>query len=216
MRNNTRIKTPYIIATILWIFFAVIVLIYNISYGNISSGDLSSLIFTSMGVFITLLSIAIADRKKLKYGGKVIAWINKTDTINVNNDTLTPLGTYIKTTFKIDNYSKHDINSLNVNIRIPSKIFYRAHSLEDFLTCYEFKNTLILSSSKMKYLGSTKGDSDLIFEQYFNFDAWPNDRVLYITIAGENIIPTTFKIDLLQKKELMMSSSDKPIKLTQV
>lgn len=216
MRNKSRIKTPYLIAILLWVFFTITVLIYNINYSNINSGDLSSLVFTSIGVLITLLSVAIADRKKLKYEGKVSCWINKTDIINVNNDSSTPIGTYIKTTFMIDNYSKHDINSLIVNLRIPSKIFYRGPYIQDFLTSYEFKNTLILSSSSMKYLGSTKGDSDLVFEQYFNLDAWANDRVAYITIAGDNIIPTTFKIDLLKRDELKMSNSENPVKLKQV
>ena len=57
---------------------------------------------------------------------------------------------------------------------------------------------------------------DLVFEQYFNLDAWANDRVAYITIAGDNIIPTTFKIDLLKRDELKMSNSENPVKLKQV
>ena len=211
-----RIKTSYIVATVLWVVFALMVILYNVIHDDISSGELTSLIFTAVGVFITLISIAISDRKKLKYEGKIICWINKTDIINVNNDILTPIGVYTKITFKIDNYAKHDIKSLLVNIRIPSNIYYRAPNTGEFLTSFEFKNTIMLSSSKMKYLGSTNGDSDLILEQYFNFDAWSDNRVVFVTIAGENIIPTTFNIDSVKKEELKKSNSNNPVKLTQV
>ena len=169
--------------------------------------------FTGVGVLLTLISIAISDRKKPTFEGKVLCWINKDTVINVNNPFHTAEGMYTSVTFKVDNYKRHVINSLTINIRIPSIIYYPQITPSLNLSNYEFKETIILTHSGIKFLGTTNGDSDVIIEHHFNFESWKQNRVAYVTIAGDNIVPTTFKIDNELRTQLLNSNSSNPITL---
>ena len=115
--------------------------------------------------------------------------------------------------FEIDNYKKEPINGIVINFRIPSKIYYKEKTDVNRFSVYESKQTKILTSDIIKFLGNTNGDSDLIFEHYFNFNEWSENRVIYITIAGDNIRTTTFSINKDLSKQLEKSTSIKKINL---
>jgi hypothetical protein len=211
MKN--RLKTQYIVTGIIWILLIGFAIFYNKKQPSTSILDLSNLTFTGVGVLLTLISIAISDRKKPTFEGKVLCWVNKDDVLNVNNPFHSPEGKYTNVTFKVDNFKRHVINSLTINIRIPSIIYYRQSTPSVNLTTYEFKETIILTHSGIKFLGTTNGDSDVIIEHHFNFDAWNKNRVAYVTISGDNIVPITFKIDNELRTQLLTSTSKNPITL---
>lgn len=210
-----RINFWYKFSLIAWGIIATIFFLANKRYPFLSVDD-TNLILGGITVAISVLSLGLSTMENPKFKGKVICWNNETQLRKVNNNAFALIGDYSCISFKVDNYKKIPVNGLTVNFRFPTKIFYREiHNSFNFSFC-EFKNTIMVTSDHIKFLGNTNGDSDIIFEHFLEFDKWDINRVVYITIAGNNIVPTTFKIDNKLKEGIFKSSSKAPVKLIRV
>lgn len=210
-----RMNFWYIFSLIVWGIVATIFFLVNKNIHFLSVDD-TNIILSGIAVAISILSLGLSTMDNPKFKGKVICWNNITNEIHTNNGVLAPTGIYSHLTFKIDNFKKTPIKGLIVNFRFPSKIYYPAGTNNMKFTFFEFKNTMMITSDSIKFLGNTNGDSDLIFEHFLELNKWEKNRVLYITIAGDNIVPTTFKIDNKQKDDIVNSSSKVPVKLIRV
>lgn len=210
-----RISFWYIVSLVFWVIFALIFFMINRSAPFLSVDD-TNLILGGIAVGISILSLGLSTMDNPKFKGNVICWNNVTHLKKLDNDYLGPRGAYSCITFKIDNYQKKPVNGLTINFRFPSKMFYTDRYNNFNYSFCEFKNTMMITSDNIKFLGNTNGDSDIVYEHFIEFNRWDINRVIYITIAGDNIVPTTFKIDNKQKDILFNSSSKEPIKLIRV
>jgi len=210
-----RINFWYLFSLIVWVIVATIFFLVNKEIHFLSVDD-TNLILGGITVGISILSIGLSTMGNPKFKGKVICWNNIKDVKNVNNSVYAPIGVYSCITFKIDNYKKIPVNGLIINFRFPSNIFFQDRNNNFNYSFFEFKNTVMVTSSNIKFLGNTNGDSDIVFEHYLELNKWEKNRVFYITIAGDNIVPTTFKIDNKLKDTIFKSSSKLPVKLFKV
>jgi hypothetical protein len=198
-----RIRKSYYVAIVVWLLIAILFFIMNKRY-NWLTGDDSNLFLGIITVAVSIMSLGLATMQKPSYKGKLAVWNVKESARQVNNNMLVPIGTYSCLTFKIDNYKNEPIESLEVSFRIPEKMYYPERG--SHLLLYSFKETIYLKSSVVKFLGNTSGDSDVIFEHFLNLEAWDSNRIIYITISGENITPTTYKIGIDDKERLVESN----------
>jgi hypothetical protein len=210
-----RVNFWYIFSLIVWGIVATIFFLVNKMNPFLSIDD-TNLILGGITVGISILSLGLSTMDNPKFKGNVTCWNNITALRDVNNNENALIGKYSCITFKIDNYKKNPVNGLTINFRFPSKIFYQDRHNKFNYSFFEFKNTIMVTSDNIRFLGNTNGDSDIVFEHSLEFTRWDKNRVIYITIAGDNIVPTTFKIDNEQKDLLFNSSSKEPIKLIRV
>lgn len=210
-----RIKRPYYLAIIIWLLTSVIFLFFNKTYNFLTQED-SNFILGILTVAVSILSLGLATMKGLNFEGNITCWHIPSQLVTVNNSGNSPIGKYNLITFKVDNQNREPIKSLTVNFRVPSIIFYRQLSHNLHVNYFDFKDTTIITATPLKFLGNTKGDCDIILEHYLNIEAWDKQRVIYITIAGDNINPTTFKLKFVEKELLLNSNSSKPYRLSKV
>jgi hypothetical protein len=203
-----RISYSWYIVLFIWILIGVTFIILNSTY-NILSNEDSNLILGLISVGVSIVSLGLATMKNPKFKGKVKCWNNLDQQRNVNNNHITPIGNYSCISFKIDNYNKLPVNGLTINFRCPSNIYHNGITDSIGYSRYEFKNTILLTSDKIKFLGNTTGDSDLVFEHYLELSKWEKNRVIYVTVAGDNILPTTFRIKHSEIEQVNNSSSSK-------
>jgi hypothetical protein len=210
-----RIRSFYYLVIIIWILISIILLVINKTYKWLTIED-SSFILSIIAGAVSILSLGLATMKGLSFEGNVSCWHIPSQSITANNNSIVPIGTYNLITFKIDNQSKEPIKSLTVNFRVPSMILCKLPGHNHYLNYFEFKDTTIITATPLKFLGNTKGDCDLILEHYLNIESWDKQRVIYITIAGDNITPTTFKLKFDEKQLILNSNSTNPYKINKV
>tara|TARA_B100000780_G_C21084901_1_gene437037 strand:- start:228 stop:869 length:642 start_codon:yes stop_codon:yes gene_type:complete len=209
-----RINPWYLAIIIIWVLIGGIFIVLN-SKLHFSSIDDTNLILAFISVAISILSLGLATMKSSKFKGTIKCWNVPAKKI-IREPGVLNHGEYSCISFEIDNYKKEPINGIVINFRIPSKIYYKEKTDVNRFSVYESKQTKILTSDIIKFLGNTNGDSDLIFEHYFNFNEWSENRVIYITIAGDNIRTTTFSINKDLSKQLEKSTSIRKINLRKV
>ncbi|PWL32656.1 MAG: hypothetical protein DCO96_03670 [Fluviicola sp. XM-24bin1] len=202
----------YWFSLIAWGAFATAFFVLNRNHDWISVED-SNLILGGITVAISILSLGLASMKKPKFKGKITCWNVEKNKLNVNNNSINPIGTYNCITFCIDNFKQDPIKDLVVNFRIPSNIFYERHQNVANLSYFRFKETIMATSNSITFLGSANGDSDIVFEHFLELSKWDKNRVLYVTISGNNIRPTTYRLKHSQLDTLKKSKTDDPIEL---
>ena len=210
-----RIKRSYYIAIFVWLIASGIFLWFNKTFNFLTQED-SNFILGIITVAVSILSLGLATMNGLNFEGNITCYNIPSQLITANNSAIAPIGNYNLITFKIDNQNKEPIKSLTVNFRVPSLILYKQLGHNPNLNYFDFKDTTIITATPLKFLGNTKGDCDLVLEHYLNLEAWSNSRVIYITIAGDNINPTTFKLKFDEKELILNSNSSKPYRLSKV
>ena len=204
-----RINKWYILAIILWLICSSVVLYFDVEIQILSALD-TGLILGVISVTISILSLGLSSMNKPKFRGKITCWNVKSNEQHVNNSNSNPIGIYSCITFKIDNKGKKPIKDLIINFRFPSKIYHRSYH-DNYLSYFQFKETIIVTSEHLKFLGSSSGDCELVLEHLLNISAWDKNRVIYVTISGNDIQPTTFKLDFSMSDSILNSDSKHPI-----
>ena len=206
-----RINKWYVIAIITWIVLSIAVLCLDAERHILKSLD-TGLTLGVISVTISILSLGLASMSKPKFKGELTCWNVKTKLQQVSNSNTNPMGQYSCITFQINNKGKKPIRDLTVNFRFPSKVFYNPHTVDKFVSYFQFKETIIITAEHLRFLGSSSGDCELVLEHLLNLSAWDENRKFYITISGENIEPTTYKLDSSMNDSLLNSDSKDPIK----
>lgn len=199
------IRIIYFVLILVWLVAATIFFILNKNKTWLSNDD-TNLILGIITVAVSILSLGLATMQKPAFKGKISIWHVGSNPIQVNNGTLSPIGFYNCITFKIDNRGEDPIESLVLTFRIPSKILYREIQTK-YYEIYEFKETIYINYSVVKFLGNVRGDCDLIIEHHLNFEKWEKNRVIFMTVSGDNIRPTTYRIAHEEKENILNSNS---------
>jgi hypothetical protein len=209
-----RINLLYIIIIIAWVIVGVVFIVLNSKLHFLSIDD-TNLILGIISVAISILSLGLATMRQPKFKGTIKCWNVPSKKVTRERGVFNH-GEYSCISFEVDNYKKEPINGIVINFRIPSKIYYKEKTDANRFSIYESKQTKILTSDIIKFLGNTNGDSDLIFEHFLNFNEWSKNRVVYITIAGDNIRTTTFSINKELSEQIAESSSSRMVNLPKV
>jgi hypothetical protein len=210
-----RINVWYFVGLTIWVLLGVSFIIYN-RHTNILSIDDTNLVLGIISVAISILSLGLATMKQPKFKGKIVCWNNKTHSRNINNTgSGCEMGYYNWISFEIQNKDKEAIKSLVVNFRFPKSIYCerREDGLQERVLY--IKDSVIYTSDAVKFLGTNHGDCRLIFEHLIKISEMGRPNI-YVTISGDNIRPTTFKINKELGVEIANSDSDKKVKLPKV
>lgn len=206
-----RISKGYWISLVLWLTATLGLMLANKFFSVLNSEDVNILLGI-IAVAVSIVSIGIATIKKPAFSGIIYCWNVAKKKQFVNNDIVTPIGEYHCITIRIDNNGNEPIKDLVVNFRFPLPIFQkRFPQNNDFYSHYEFKDTIMLTAKNISFLGSNKGDSDIIFEHFLNLDKWHSQRKFYVTVSGSNITPTTKCLDSSMTDSIISSTSEKPL-----
>jgi len=214
-----RINIWWYLVLAFWIILGVGFLVLNKQFNVITIED-TNLLLGIISVGISIVSVAIATMKSPKFKGKINCWNVEKEKRNVNNNGLgIDIGTYNCISFEIDNYKKTAIQNLVVNFRIPKSIIYEYQNNNSELKYRESKDTVIVTFDNLRFLGNSTGDCKLNIDHLINIIKWnekESHRVIYVTIAGDNMEPTTFKLESKKVDELLISTKqyDKKIKLS--
>jgi len=210
-----RLKVGYLFSIIIWIVLGFTFIVLNKEYNILSKQD-SNLILGIISVAISILSLGLATMRLPEFKGKVECWNNKSQAISVNNSEKGyEKGNYKLISFKIQNRKKEPIRNMVINFRIPS-IIYR-NKTQDNLKNKEIiiKDSAIYTSDAIKFLGVNQGDCELTFEHHIKIQKMRRGNI-YVTVAGDNIRPTTFKINKDLGEKIDISNSRQPLKLPKV
>jgi|TARA_B110000027_G_scaffold124683_1_gene141479 hypothetical protein len=210
-----RISPWYLGVLVLWLATGTAFIIYN-NKSNFLSTDDTNLLLGLISVAISILSLGLATMKSPEFKGDILCWNNKTQEHNINNSVSgCEIGLYNWISFKVQNKDKEAIKSLTVNFRFPTSIFCerRQDKLKDKVI--NIKNSVIYTSDAIKFLGTNKGDCELIFEHLVKISEMSKPNI-YMTISGDNIRPTTFVIKKKLGIEIANSDSKHTIKLPKV
>jgi hypothetical protein len=207
-----RISPWYIGTLLIWVALGIVFIVFN-SKVNLLSIDDTNLILGVISVAISILSLGLATMKLPKFKGEVECWNNKTQEHPVSNIVNgCELGVYNWISFRIQNKDKEAIKSLVVNFRFPRNIYCERR--QDPLKNKDIiiKDSVIYTSDAVKFLGINTGDCELIFEHLIKISELGNPNI-YMTISGDNISPTTFRIDKDLGVDISNSNSKNTIKL---
>ena len=207
-----RISPWYIGTLLIWVALGIVFIVFN-SKVNLLSIDDTNLILGVISVAISILSLGLATMKLPKFKGEVECWNNKTQEHPVSNIVSgCELGVYNWISFRIQNKDKEAIKSLVVNFRFPRNIYCERR--QDPLKNKDIiiKDSVIYTSDAVKFLGINTGDCELIFEHLIKISELGNPNI-YMTISGDNISPTTFRIDKDLGVDISNSNSKNTIKL---
>jgi hypothetical protein len=210
-----RINFWYLAGLGLWILLGISFVIYN-RCANILSIDDTNLVLGIISVAVSILSLGLATMKQPKFRGKVTCWNNKSQAKNVNNSgSGSEIGLYNWISFEIQNKDKEAIKSLVVNFRFPKSIYCerRGDGLQERVLY--IKDSVIYTSAAVKFLGTANGDCELTFEHLLRISEMGKPNI-YVTVSGENIRPTTFKIDNELGAKIEKSDSRKKVELPNV
>ena len=210
-----RISPWYIGTLLIWVALGIVFIVFN-SKVNLLSIDDTNLILGVISVAISILSLGLATMKLPKFKGEVECWNNKTQEHPVSNIVNgCELGVYNWISFRIQNKDKEAIKSLVVNFRFPRNIYCERR--QDPLKNKDIiiKDSVIYTSDAVKFLGINTGDCELIFEHLIKISELGNPNI-YMTISGDNISPTTFRIDKDLGVDISNSNSKNTIKLPKV
>lgn len=214
-----RISKWWYIVLLTWLLIGIGFVVLNKQFNLITIED-TNLLLGIISVAISLVSVAIATMKKPKFRGTVNCWNVERDKRNVNNKGLgIDIGVYNCISFEIDNYQKTAIQNLVVNFRIPESILYHFHNNNSELKFRKSKDTVIVTFDNLRFLGNSTGDCNLNIDHFLNITKWKekeSNRVIYVTVAGDNIEPTTFKLKSEKVDDLLESTQQhaKKVKLS--
>ena len=210
-----RIKIGYLLSIVIWIVLGFIFIVMNKEYNILSNQD-SNLILGIISVAVSILSLGLATMRLPDFKGKVECWNNKTQAIKVNNSEKGyGTGNYKKISFKIQNQKKEPIKNMVINFRIPRNIY--RNKIQDNLKNKEIiiKDSVIYTSDAIKFLGVNQGDCELTFEHHIKIQNMSRSNI-YTTVSGDNIRPTTFKINKELGDKIDRSNSKLPLNLPKV
>ena len=97
-----------------------------------------------------------------------------------------------------------------MSFRLPSNFYLKSDDEKNGYQYFYFKESLIITSDKVRFLGNQYGDNNITFEHFLRVHKMGENRKIYITITGQNISPTTFSLSKDEIVELRNYNSDKP------
>jgi hypothetical protein len=206
-----RINIWWYLVLIFWLLIGFSFIIINKKYNIITIED-TNLMLGIISVAISLVSVAIATMKLPKFKGKVYCWNIEKNKRNVNNKASgADIGVYNSISFEIDNFQKTAIQNLVVNFRIPKSIINAYRNNNSELKFRESKDTVIVTFDNLRFLGNSNGDCKLNIDHFLNISKWKEEeykRVIYVTVAGDNIEPTTLRLKSESIDNILLSTQE--------
>jgi len=182
-------KNLYIILIITWSLVFTTFIVINEKCNWVSS-DTTNLIMGGVAMLVSIISLAIADRKKPFFKGEIHFWVvagnSKFSKVEENMHS-----EYTELSIKVINKAKNAIDELLVSFRLPSNFYLKSDDEKNGYQYFWFKESLIITSDKVRFLGNQTGDNNITFEHYLRVSKMGENRKVYITISGKNIMPTT-------------------------
>lgn len=210
-----RINKWWYFILVLWVLTGIVFIGLNKNFSFINDSD-TNLILGIIGVAISIMSLGIATMRNPKFKGTIHAWNVEKQVRDVNNKgSGVPLGRYNCIYFQINNYEKHPINNMVVNFRMPKRIYYPMRYNNADLSFRDSRDTIIATFENLRYMGNSNGDCKLDVPHYINFKEWESNksRVIYVTVAGDNIEPSTKRLKFDKLEELKISNENQKVKL---
>lgn len=206
-------KTKYILLLTAIVIFFTLGFIDLANPNPLIDSTIASYISSFISILIAVIALHLADKKPKAFDGKLICSYTSSKDISSNNTIMAPKGEYQCLSFEINNHDATPISDLIVSFRFPSQIIHPGYTTGYNYRSVTLKNTEILSFSEVSYLGNNVGDCRISLEHYVRLTEWPKTRVLYITIAGSNVHPRTYKLNsddfdqLIETKSLILKES---------
>jgi hypothetical protein len=201
-------KNIYVILIPIWFLAFTTFIIINERCSWVSS-DTTNLIMGGIAMLVSIISLAIADRKKPFFKGEIHFWVvaGNSKFLEVEENMHSE---YTELSIKVINKAKNAIDELLVSFRLPSNFYLKSDDEKNGYQYFRFKESLILTSDKVRFLGNKTGDNNITFEHFLRVHKMGENRKVYITISGQNISPTTTSLTKKQIVELSNYNSEKP------
>ena len=198
----------YIGLIIAWLLIFTSFIVANAKYNWVSS-DTTNLIMGGIAMLVSIISLAIADRKKPFFKGEIHFWVvaRNSKFSKVEEDLHAE---YTELSVRVINKAKNAIDELLVSFRLPSNFYLKSDDEKNGYQYFWFKESLIITSDKVRFLGNQSGDNNIIFEHFLRVHKMGGNRKVYMTIAGQNISPTTIFLTKEEIVELRNYKSDSP------
>ena len=200
-------KNIYIVLIIIWSLAFTTFIVINEKCNWVSS-DTTNLIMGGIAMLVSIISLAIADRKKPFFKGEIHFWVvaRNSKFSKVEEDLHAE---YTELSIKVINKAKNAIDELLVSFRLPSNFYLKSDEKNGY-QYFWFKESLIITSDKVRFLGNKTRDNNITFEHFLRVPKMGENRKIYITISGQNILPTTFSLSKNEIVELINYNSEKP------
>lgn len=199
----------YWIAISLWLLVFVTFLIINHIYIQIND-DTANLILGGIAVSISIISLGIANKVKPSFTGDINCWILERKPIQIGGEGK-PI--YHHVNFEIINNTHLPVYNLIINFRMPKNILHLTSQNSRLFKVVEFGETIVLTCDTIPFLGTNKGDNNFTIEHLINLVNWTKKTNIFITIAGDNILPTTVAIKQENKSTIILSNPKDKSKL---
>lgn len=191
----------YLFAILLLFCFRIIILD--------SDQDNLALVLGLISIGVSILSLMLASQSYIKFEGKINCW-NVAKNEYVRELGYFNHGTFKEINFEINNYNKKVIRGLFISIRHPKNL--KSGKKTENFDIYDYKETSVLSNSKIKFLGNSNGDCTFPVSIYLK-DIELNKGKIFISVSGDNIDTTTFRIDKELFEKIKSSNSTKKFSL---
>ncbi|WP_421753285.1 hypothetical protein [Croceimicrobium sp.] len=168
--------------------------------------DISGLINLSLGftaAFASFVAIMLADTRIPKIKTELAIWSPNRD--RVDNDKRLVV-------FKLSNQSNQLIKNMVILMNIPNDLdlYFGGGYTTSSAEFHEQAKTKILSFKQFEYLDSKGAHSHIEIRLGLNLDKWPTNRVIHISVLGDNMESQRYKISNSDLDEIKEGNSSKP------
>ena len=185
----SKFNKPWLAISLLYGLTATFFYLINWNFQILKQED-ATLILALITVPISIISLLPDSMKKNKFKGKVYCWhVPSKEKIMKDN-----IEEFKSITFEINNFKKVSIQGLHIKIKFPEKLLYKKSKIKEEFDINHTKDTITLTTSKMKFLGNSSGDCRFIIELYLK-DIELNKGKIFFSVSGDNIKTTAFEID---------------------
>jgi len=171
--------------------------------------DIANLINMGLAIiatFSSFVAIMIADLRLPHIKTRLGVWSPSNEIVDSDKNMVV---------FKLTNKSKRVIDDLVVLMNIPEELElhfgggYKTSS-SDY---HQQAKTTILTFKQFQYLDSSGEHSNIEIRLGLKLDNWPDDRVIYLSVLGQNMTSQRFKITNEAVDGIRNANAAKPYKI---
>jgi len=198
-----RFKNHWILSSSI-LFFGV--LAGPILYHHYYPEDISGVINLSLGfaaTFASFVAIMLADTRITKIKTELAIWSPNRE--RVENDKRLVV-------FKLSNQSNQLIKNMVILMNIPTDLdlYFGGDFTTSSAEFHEQAKTKILIFKQFEYLDSKGAHSHIEIRLGLNLEKWPSNRVIHISVLGDNMESQRYKISNTDLDKIMEGNSSKP------
>jgi hypothetical protein len=159
-----------------------------------------------IATFSSFVAIMIADVRLPKIQTRLGVWSPNDDFVNKDKNIVV---------FKLTNKSTQVIDDLVVRMNIPSELdlHFGGGNKTSNADYHEQAATKILTFKQFEYLDSDGEHSNLEIRLGFKLENWTKQRVIYLSVLGNNMTSQRFKLSIDDIKGIKNANSANPFKI---